>query len=87
MRPTWSAVDVRQLDVAIAHVLEGRQIVAQQHALLARLRQSGLPTDNAERLLASFESTLRSFEDEYERMLAERQKAKVRLVPPVRPVG
>ena len=50
------------------HVLKGRTIVARQRALIERIRAARRDPQEAEDLLLSFESTLRIFEDDLQRL-------------------
>jgi hypothetical protein len=56
---------------AVRHVAEGRRIVANQRARIAKLRALGHPTLNHEQTLSIFESTLRIFEDHARALCAE----------------
>jgi hypothetical protein len=50
--------------LAVRHVAEGRQLVARQQERVARLREVGAPTLDAEQTLRVFESSLAIFEDQ-----------------------
>ncbi|HWJ39182.1 MAG TPA: hypothetical protein VNR86_10535 [Sphingomicrobium sp.] len=56
MPPTRTPEDLR---MAKRHVSLGEQHVVQQEELITRLRLEGLPTGDAEQLLATFQSTLK----------------------------
>lgn len=49
------SVEETELEMTQRHVREGAHHVADQRALIARLRGAGLPTEDAEALLANFE--------------------------------
>lgn len=53
------------------HVEEGAEHIAKQCALIARLRQKGLPTDEAEALLVTFEDMQRQHEDHLARAMSK----------------
>jgi hypothetical protein len=61
-----------ELATAVRHVTEGRRIVADQQARIARLAAGGHPTLDHQQTLDIFESTLRILE-EHERTLRERK--------------
>lgn len=61
------------LEMARRHVREGEAHVAGQRAIVARLGAHGLPTGDAEALLAEFESTLRDHQTSLMRMLEEQR--------------
>jgi hypothetical protein len=48
--------------MAARHVAEGRRIVAQQRARIARLRARGHPVGDHQQVLSAFEETLRHLE-------------------------
>jgi hypothetical protein len=48
-----------ELEMVRRHVREGAEHVANQRALIGRLRANGLPTEEAEALLTSFEDLQR----------------------------
>jgi hypothetical protein len=54
--------EVNSLEVARRHVLDGRQLVADQRLRLERLRADGRNTDSAERILGLFERSQDIFE-------------------------
>lgn len=51
----YSAADLRMVD---DHIAQGERHVVNQEALISRLRQRGLPTETAEKLLDEFQSLL-----------------------------
>ena len=51
--------DETLLELAQRHVTVGESLVAEQRAIIARLRSQGDSTGDAERLLATMEETLR----------------------------
>lgn len=53
------------------HVREGARHIANQHLLIARLKQHSLPTEDAEALLVTFEQLQRQHEDHLARVEAE----------------
>jgi hypothetical protein len=59
MQPDYESAE----EFAARHVIDGRRIVAQQRALIARLQAAGLPIQGAEQLLRSFESSLAILEE------------------------
>ena len=59
------------LEMVRRHVREGAEHVARQRALLARLKERGLPTAEAERLLEDFEDVQRQHEDHLARAKVE----------------
>ena len=61
--------------VAARRAGEARQMVANQHALIARLKASGHPTLDAERALRTYISALKHLED-HERRVRKEGKAK-----------
>lgn len=67
----YSAAD---LEMANHHVAQGERHVSMQEALIARLRDHGLPTAAAEELLVEFQAILqqhRAHRDMMSRSLAE----------------
>ena len=54
-RVAYSAADLRMVD---DHIIQGERHVTRQEELVQRLRERGLPTDEAEMLLDEFRSTL-----------------------------
>jgi hypothetical protein len=52
---TFTAANLQMVD---DHIAQGERHIALQHELIARLKGHGLPTNEAERLLTEFESTL-----------------------------
>lgn len=52
-----------ELDMVKRHVENGAQHIAKHRALITRLRQQDLPTDEAEALLATFEDLQREHQD------------------------
>jgi len=65
------------LIVAAHRAAEARRIVADQHALIGRLKASGHPTLDAERALQTYLSSLRHLEDHEDKVRTE-GKAKKR---------
>jgi hypothetical protein len=55
MAPVYTAAD---LEMVNKHIAQGERHIVQQEELITRLRSKGLPTDQAEELLAEFEATL-----------------------------
>ena len=55
MSPVYTAADLRMVD---KHIAQGERHVVQQEELISRLLSRGLPTDQAEDLLAAFGATL-----------------------------
>ncbi|HEX8839517.1 MAG TPA: hypothetical protein VF750_03490 [Sphingomicrobium sp.] len=51
----YTAADIQMVD---KHIAQGERHIVQQEELISRLRSRGLPTDQAEELLAEFEATL-----------------------------
>lgn len=68
--PGWSAGET-ELDMLRRHVREGAGHVENQRALVARLRADGLPVDEAEALLATFEDIQKQHEAHLARVEAE----------------
>lgn len=64
-----------ELEMTRRHVREGAAHIAGQHALIARLRDRGLPTAEAEAVLATFEDIQRQHEDHLARALSKQTKA------------
>jgi hypothetical protein len=64
----------RRREIANRHVATGRRIIEAQRRTVERLNRSGRPTDEAERLLALFESSVRGFEDDLEAVLRKEDK-------------
>jgi hypothetical protein len=62
------------LEMANRHVARGREIVIDQQLLIERLKIGGGPTREAERLLETYEYSLRVFEDDLESILAREDK-------------
>jgi hypothetical protein len=60
-----------KLIVAAHRAAQGRRIVAEQRALIARLAASELPTDEAETALRTYIALLENLEDREERLRAE----------------
>ena len=56
----YSSADIRMAD---RHIAQGERHIVQQEELISRLRSRGLPTDQAEDLLAEFEATLHQHRD------------------------
>jgi hypothetical protein len=63
------------LIVAAVRLARAREIVANQRALIAKLRVLGQPTEDAEKSLQSYESSLRHLE-EHESKLREEFRRK-----------
>jgi hypothetical protein len=59
------------LDVTRSHVLDGRQIVANQRLRIERLRAEGRDTESAERILGAFERSQEIFEKHLHDLEAE----------------
>lgn len=59
-----SDVDAQRLALARHHVRRGQDIVAQQRALIERVRAAGRSSGREESLLSTFEDTLALFEDD-----------------------
>ena len=51
------AMSETQLETSQRHVLEGRKHIARQFEIIDKLESNGFPTDEAERLLRTFEDT------------------------------
>lgn len=62
-----------ELEMVRRHVEEGAEHIAKQRALIARLRQRGLPTQEAESLLVTFEDLQRQHEDHLARTVAKQE--------------
>ncbi|ACA21280.1 hypothetical protein M446_7062 (plasmid) [Methylobacterium sp. 4-46] len=60
-----------ELEMVRRHVEEGAEHIAKQRALIARLSEDGLPTQEAEALLVTFEDLQRQHEDHLARTLAK----------------
>jgi len=56
----YTAAHIRMAD---EHIAQGERHIVQQEELISRLRSHGLPTDQAEDLLAEFEATLHQHRD------------------------
>lgn len=61
-----------EIEMVRRHVEEGAKHIARQRLLVARLRQEGLPTQEAANLLATFEAIQRQHEDHLARATTER---------------
>jgi hypothetical protein len=59
-----------ELRMALRHVREGQACIARQIRVLANLRENGLPTEQAERVLLWLKETQRQFEEHYRSLLA-----------------
>ncbi len=59
-----------ELEMVQRHVREGKEIVARQRALVARLGAAGRPTGEAERLLNNLQDVQRLHEDHLARISA-----------------
>jgi hypothetical protein len=59
------------LIVAATRLARARDIVANQHTLIARLRFLGQPTDDAEKSLQSYESSIRHLEQHESKLREE----------------
>ncbi|TNC05403.1 hypothetical protein FF100_35735 [Methylobacterium terricola] len=57
-----------ELDMVRRHVENGARHIAKQRTLVARLRRKGLPTDEAEALLAIFEDLQHQHQDHLARI-------------------
>ena len=68
MSPVYTAADLRMVD---KHIAQGERHVVQQEELISRLLSRGLPTDQAEDLLAAFESNRRRIEHAARNLLNE----------------
>ena len=64
-----------KLAQAARHVATGRRVVAQQHALIARLEAAGRDTFLSKSLLDSFLRSLANFEDDL-RIFQDREASK-----------
>lgn len=62
--------DETELMMVRRHIRDGAGHIAKQRALIARLRQKGLPTEEAEALLVTFEDMQRQHEDHLARVEA-----------------
>jgi hypothetical protein len=58
-------------EMALRHVMRGREIVAGQELLVSRLRLKGLPTIEAEEILGNFRVSLQIFEEDLTAINAE----------------
>jgi hypothetical protein len=58
----WMGTEESELEMVRRHVREGAEHVANQRALLGRLKEHDLPTEEAEVLLATFEDLQRQHE-------------------------
>ncbi|CAO4182699.1 hypothetical protein [Methylorubrum populi] len=63
-----------ELEMVRRHVKDGAMHVAEQRALIARLRQRGLPTEEAESLLVTFEDVQLQHEDHLARAEASERE-------------
>ncbi len=59
------------LEMVARHVREGREHIAQQRLIIEELRALGLPTKEAEDLLAQFLEIQRGHEEHFERLKKE----------------
>ena len=57
-----ASADETELEMVRRHIREGAGQLASQRFLIARMRMNGIPTDEAEALLATFEDTHRQHE-------------------------
>ncbi|TNC06533.1 hypothetical protein FF100_34360 [Methylobacterium terricola] len=57
-----------ELDMVLRHVEDGARQIAKQRALIARLQQSGLKTEQAEALLIVFEDIQRQHQEHLARL-------------------
>lgn len=64
--------DESTLEVAQRHVAVGKSLIAEQKAIIERLRADGHPTEAAQRLLATLEQTLSVM---YEHLAYEQSRA------------
>jgi hypothetical protein len=64
------------LTLAARHVARGRLIVARQIAQIARLRERGRSTEQAEAMLVTFETTQRILEDHERHVRDEANRAR-----------
>ena len=64
-----TSVPETELRMALRHVQKGRECIRRQTRVLASLRDKGLPTDQAERVLVWLEETQRQFEEHYHNLL------------------
>ena len=62
-----------ELEMVRRHVEEGAEHVAKQRALIARLKEKGLPSHDAEALLVTFEDLQRQHEDHLARADAKQE--------------
>jgi hypothetical protein len=62
-----------ELEMVTRHVAEGARHIVKQRALIARLREAGLPTQEAEALLVAFEDSQRQHEDHLARIMSEQE--------------
>lgn len=67
----------QRVELADAHVLRGREIVARQLALITWLKARHLDCADAERLLTSFEGALTIFEEHRAELLDRIKSAEV----------
>jgi len=66
---TWT----ERLAIAQRQVTEGQRVIESQRAVIRKLNMMGHDTMDAERLLARFERSQRTFEQELARIRAERE--------------
>jgi hypothetical protein len=60
-----------ELRMALRHAREGRGRILRQRAVIASLRNLGLPTGRAEEVLLWLEEWQRQFEDHYNNLLSD----------------
>ncbi|WP_459771796.1 hypothetical protein [Methylobacterium sp. CM6257] len=58
----WMSAGETKIEMLRRHVREGAEHVTKQRALVAQLRADGLPVEEAEALLATFEELQRQHE-------------------------
>ena len=66
------------LIVAATRLARAREIVTNQHALIAKLRALGQPSEDAEKSLQSYESSLRHLEEHESKLRAEFRRKRAR---------
>jgi hypothetical protein len=69
----YSPADVQMVE---SHIVQGERHIVRQQELIGRLRKHGLPTGDAEQLLAQFRDTLRQHWEHREAMLEAIKSAK-----------
>jgi hypothetical protein len=67
---TW----LERYRMACRHVVVGRQVIGRQQAIIERQRACGADTIKSEHLLAMFEHSQTIFEDDLDRIYADRPR-------------